>query len=271
MLDIYSYLDPAKFLADKLEEKKLNNSSFSLRAWAKQLGMKSHGPLHAILKGQRSIPKNLVPLFIKAIKLNKSEGKYFEALVDYQRAKNITEKDFYHERLKALAPRPLREINDIENYKYVTDPMHFIILEMSELAKFKADPIWIQKHLRLNISLRDIEEILQRLYNLELLKKENGKTKKQVKHIYTTQEVKDKAVQIFHKRCSENAISQIEAQEIEDREFNAITFNIKKQDLKKIKETIREFVNNIVSEYESPPETGEETYHLNVQFFSVSK
>jgi hypothetical protein len=76
-------------------------------------------------------------LIIKSLKRLAKEAKFFELLVDYSRAKSIEEKKFYHEKLQALSPKELREVNDIEAYKYITEPLHIIIAEMAELNVLK--------------------------------------------------------------------------------------------------------------------------------------
>ncbi len=258
-------------MTDALEEKKEKNPYFSLRSWAQTLGMKSHGPLHAMLKGQRNIPKKYIPLIIKSLKLQGKEAKFFELLVDLSRAKSMEEKDLYLERLKAISPKELREVDDIEAYKYITEPLHIIIAEMSELKTFKGAVGWIKGRLRPHINLKDAEDILERLINLGILKKEGNKFVKQIQHIYTSKEVISKAVQLYHKKMGTLAIEQISEQHIDDREYNAISFNINKKDLPKIKEYIREFSDQMVQEFEAKSKEGEETYHLNVQFFSLTK
>jgi len=271
MINIYDYLEPADYLKDKLAEIKKNNAGFSLRAWAKHLGMKSHGPLHAILNKQRNIPKKLVPVLIKSLKLDKKAEKYFEVLVDFQRSKTPTEKDFYLERLQQLSPKPLREINDLEAYKYITDPIHIIIAELTQLKNFQDNPVWIKQHFRLNQNLREIEIILNRLKSLGVIEKKGEKINKPVQHIYTKFEIESSDIQNYHKTCSHMAIDQISKQDISEKEFNAIAFNIKKKDIPKMKEQIREFINNLVDEYEAKPHQGDETYQLNLQLFSLSK
>jgi uncharacterized protein (TIGR02147 family) len=271
MINIYDYVEPSQFLKDHLAEKKKLNSSFSLRSWAKLLGMKSHGPLHAILNQQRGIPKKLVPSLIQSLKLSKKDAKYFEALVDFQRSKTLEEKDFHREKLESLSPTPLREVNDLEAYKYITDPVQIILAEMTQLKNFKNDPAWIKKHFRINLNLRDIEIIIERLLKLGVVQEHGTKLLKRVEHIYTKFEVLSDTIQDYHKVCSEMAITEISKQDILEREFNAVAFNIKMKDLPKIKESMREFINQLVEEYEAPPHKGDETYQLNLQFFSLTK
>ena len=83
----------------------------------------------------------------------------------------MEEKDLYLDRLKALSPKELREVDDIEAYKYITEPLHIIIAEMAELKTFKGAVGWIKGRLRPHINLKDAEDILERLINLGILKK----------------------------------------------------------------------------------------------------
>lgn len=271
MLNIYDYLDPAEFINDRFQIIRAENPNFSLRAWAMRLGMKSHGPLHAILKKQRKIPIKFVPKMISTLKLNKDEAKYFEVLVDLQRAKTPEETDYYKVKLDKLSPVPLRELNDLEAYKYITDPVHLILAEMTQLRQFSESPIWIKQHFRMNLNIRDVEIMMNRLRQLGVIENKGDKIIKPVEHIYTKFETKSESIQNFHKLCSRMAIEQISEQDIEEKEYNAIAFNIKKKDLPKMKEEIRAFINKLVDDYEAKPHEGDDTYQLNVQLFSLTK
>lgn len=271
MLQIYEYIDPAKYLNDKLDEKKAKNANFSLRSWAMQLGMKSHGPLHAMLKGQRNIPKKLVATLVKNLKLDVKEAKYLDALVDYQRSKTDEEKAQWMKRLNELSPKISREINDYEVFNYINDPLHFIIAEITQLKGFKKQLGWIKKKLRPSISLKEIEDVLDRLQKLEILEETEDRFKKHIQHIYSSKEMMSKAIQSYHKKMCDMAKEEISNQDVTEREFNGISFNIKKSDLPKIKESMRKFTDQIVEDFEASEQKGDATYHLNVQLFSLTK
>lgn len=271
MINIYDYIDPSEYLKDHLKMVKERNSAFSLRAWAHQLGMKSHGPLHAILNGKRNIPKNLVPTLLKSLKLEKKEKEFFEVLVDIQRSKTTDEKELYLAKLQKLSPTPLREIKDIEGYKAITDPLHFMISELSQLKGFRPEVGWMKTHLRSNQNMKDIEDAFNRLVRLGILKEKNGKYHKEVEHLYTKYEIKSESVQACHRFFSQLAMEEITKQTLSEREFNTISFNIQKKDLPEVKEQIRDFVNQLIENFEAPTHQGDETYHLNTQFFSLSK
>jgi uncharacterized protein (TIGR02147 family) len=113
-----------------------------------------------------------------------------------------------------------------------------------------------------------VEETLERLVSLEVLKKVGSNYERQSKHISSTVDTMNKAVQEHHKKVLELAINQLEKQAVEDREYNGVTLNIRKKDISKIKLSLRELVDQVIQEFEAPAGEGEDTYQLNMQFFS---
>jgi len=87
-MNIYTYTEPEVYLKDMLLMKKRKNPQFSLRAWARLLGMKTHTPLQLMLASKRPIPKKYIPLFGKSLTLSLDEIEYLELMIDHQRAKN---------------------------------------------------------------------------------------------------------------------------------------------------------------------------------------
>lgn len=271
MNKIYHYVDAADFLKDSLDEIKKRNQQFSLRAWAYSLGFKSHGPLHAILNKKRAVPAKLVPALVKSLKLDKKEAQFLEAMVLLQKTKNADQKEFYIKRLQSLRPKNLRHITDIDSFKAITDPAHIIIAELSQLKSFELNALWVKKHLRMSLSIKQINEILTRLQELGILKTHGKKVIKSVDHIYTAIEVENKDVQKYHKRMMELGIEELSNQSLEDREFNSIAFNLNKADLPELKKDIRNFIDKMIKKYESPAARGDETYQLCSQLYSLTK
>lgn len=271
MLNIYDYINPADFLMKHLEEKKSVNSHFSLRSWALQMGFKSHGPLHHMLSGRRNIPKKYIPFFIQSLKLKTKEAKYFETMIDFQRAKDSNEKEMYYDRLKEIAPGKIKDAVEVESFKYISNPLHYFILEMTELKNFKYNLGWIKQHLYLDVTLKEIEDVINRLLLLGFLEEQNGNLSKTQKLFSTKADFVNEGVQEYHKNVGLAAISQIKKQSVNERDFSSFSFNIKNEDLPEIKETLKEFTFNLMKQYEAKSKEGDETYHLNLHFFGVSK
>ena len=149
--------------------------------------------------------------------------------------------------------------------------MHGFILEMSQQKGFKSTLGYIKSKLVQSTNLKSIEETLARLDSLGTLVKEGSKLVKKVQHIYTTKDVMNQAVREYHKKLCQLAAEQIENQPVETREYNGVCFNIKKTDIPKIKQSLRELSDQIIQEYEVGEGEGDETYQLNIHFFALTK
>lgn len=271
-MNTYMYLEVGKLLSDKFAEKKKRNPSFSIRSWASQMGLKSHGALQQMLAGKRPVPKKYIPVMSKSLDLTVGETMYFETLIDFEKAKGQEEKDVYYERLNHLRPQK-REVKvlEIENYKYFQNPLHSIIRTLIEREDFKNDLSWIQEVLRFKATQKEISQAIERLIALNLLEEKNGELKKVHKAVQNQFDIPSSAVQEFHKKMSLVASEEVSLQDVTEREFSSFCFNIKKNQFKKAKEALRELTQNFISEFEAGPNTSNETFHLNVQLFSLTK
>lgn len=114
-MNIYTYTQPEIYLKDMLAEKKEKNPQFSLRAWARLLGMKTHTPLQLMLASKRPIPKKYIPLFGKSLSLTEQEVAYLEVMIDHQRARNEKDKAAHKNRLVSIQKAKMAELATVEN------------------------------------------------------------------------------------------------------------------------------------------------------------
>ncbi|MGK5086384.1 TIGR02147 family protein [Bdellovibrionota bacterium FG-2] len=269
--NVYHYASAPAFLRERWEEKRKRNPGFSLRAWSRQMGCESHAPLHLMIAGKRLIPKKYIPFFVSTLKLTPKEGLYFETLVDLSRAKGVEQKTLYLDRLKGLAPQTKVRMHEVDSFRCLGDPLHTILLEMSVLAGFKSDPHWIQSRLSVKTSIPRIQEAIERLLSLGLLKRrEDGELIKTNQHLTNRPDVADLGSQEYHRKVSGLAADAVTTQKIEEREFNGYAFNIKKRDLPRAKQMMREFAQKFIQAIEAPSQEGEESYQLNLQFFKLT-
>jgi uncharacterized protein (TIGR02147 family) len=266
------FLKTNRLLTEKFNQKKVANPSFSIRAWASQMGLNSHGGLQQILAGKRTVPKKYIPAIIKSLELTPGEAMYFETLVDLEKSKTPEEKDIYNKRLTHLRPnkKPV-QVLEIENFKYFQNPLHSIIRTMIERKDFVYDPEKIKRTLRLVTTRREIKEVVERLIALGLVSISGEKLKKNHKHIKNKIDIPSRAVEDYHQKMSQLAAEEIKKQPIEQREFNSFCLNIKKDQMKNAKMKIRNFVDEFISEFEAPNKNSNQTYQLNVQLFSLTK
>ncbi len=272
MLDIYKYTEFHKFLTDAWKEKRSRNRAFSMSAWARQLGLENSSPLSLAFAGKRALPKKYLPQIIRTLDLDVNQAQYLEALLDLWRATTPEQRLLYISRLKDLAPGEAFNGQIVDEFKYLSNPIHGAILEMTDLKEFRPEPQWIQSRLSFAVTLQEVSETLERLHQLKLLKADaTGRLVKTHKHLTTEQDVEDLGTQNYHKAISELAAQAVSSQDVNSREFNSYSFNLTKAKLPKAKAMMREFINDFLKECEAQPGEGDETFQLSLQLFKISK
>jgi uncharacterized protein (TIGR02147 family) len=272
MLNIYNYTEFHTFLTDAWRDKKARNRSFSMSSWAKQLGLENSSPLSLAFKGKRALPKKYLPQVIHSLDLDTNQAAYLEAMLDLFRARTPEQKLFYMGRLKALSPSSELNSEIVEEFKYLCDPIHSAIIEMTDLKTFKMDPAWVQSRIAHKVSLVDVEEAIKRLQDLKFLKlDESGKLKKAHRNLISPPDVADLGTQNYHKAICEIASQAVGDHDILTREFNSYSFNMRDSDMNRAKSVLRKFLNDFFSEFEAKPGEGDDVYQLNLQLFKMSK
>lgn len=272
MKSIYEYTDPNLFFKEKWDNLKLKRPELSVRSLASFLELKAHGPLHQMLQGKRKIAQGYIHKIADYLQLTEREKLYFDILVKFSRAKTVSESDFYLETLKELKPKNMPNMDIIDNFDIQKEPLHFFILEMTEMGDVPNDHIFIRKKLLVNYTSLEVKAAIGILLaNGYLLEDEKGMLRKTHKHLFSLQDKKNLALVKYHQKLSTLAYSAIETQEVLEREYNGVSFNISKEKLPQIKEEMREFMMQMIAKYESPKNEGDSTYQFNLQFFQIAE
>lgn len=270
-LTIFNYKEPSLFLRDAWNKKRGLNKNFTVRAWAKQLGFSSYGSFYQVLQGKRPLPKKYVLAISNSLNLAPKESLYLETLIDFNRAKSMDSKMYYQERLQELAPGEKLSFYEVEAFHCLKNPLNGAIVELTNLQDFVFDAFWIKERLTIKVTINEIQKSMDMLFELGLLKiDESNKVRPVQKLLHTKQDVQNEALQEYHRNVLHLAADQISQQDVQDREYNATAMGIKKSDLPKIKEEMRDFLKNIISKYESSPDEASEIYQMGIQFFALT-
>lgn len=270
-LSIFEYENPALFLRDSWNKKRAFNKNFTLRAWATQLGISSHGTFYQMVQGTRPLPKRYVRPLSKSLNLSPKESLYLETLIEFTSAKTMEHKSYCKERLHDLAPGEKLSFHEIETFNFLKNPLNGAIIELTGLKDFHFDVEWIQNRLVIKATQQEIQRSIQLLLELKLLQKtDDGKLMRAHGHIYTKQDVRSEALQEYHRNVLALGTEAVGTQAVEKREFNATAMGIKMKDLPAIKEDIRTFMNDFIKKYEATDGTSDEVYQLAIQFYGLS-
>ncbi|HEY8269771.1 MAG TPA: TIGR02147 family protein [Pseudobdellovibrionaceae bacterium] len=271
--EIFRFNDAVDFLNYEFESKRIKNSRFSLRAWARQLGYENPSFLSHILKKDRSLKIDVAEKFTANLKLTGDAKKYFELLVLLKNSKTVDEKKIYLDILESLRPRSEKAPQSLhlDAFRVISDWYHTAILELVELSDFKNDLEWIRARLGNEVSGQNISKAIQRLLKLELLEETSRGKLGRVKDnpVLLENFIPSDAIRHFHKQMIEKAKSAIEEQDIKERDIRGSMISVRTKDFSKIQEVIRKAHAEIIKY--SCAGNGEELYQFNTQFFRITR
>lgn len=233
-MEAQSYIQ--KTLRERLDELKLKNSSFSLRAFARLLEI-SPASLSEFLNGKRVLSEKMIKKI--ALKLSLSPSEYDE----------LSEKiDIEKRRISPSSQKELlKDKVQIQNDQYflVADWHYYAILCLVETEDFIKDYEWIAKRLGTNAS--KIKACFERLLRLKFLNYDDkGKLYFQDVELQTTDGIPNTSLKRRHTENLESASLYLNTGDFDKRDFSFMTLAIDPVDLPVISKKIRDFQDELV-------------------------
>lgn len=268
-MNIFSFNDPVDYLESVYANLKQSNPTLSVRKWSEKMALESQEIMFEILKRKKKIPLGLIPALNKFLELNHAEAKYFETLVLLSRATSNSEIKLFSTLLaeqKAAAGEGVAIVNDDNIFSHW---IHMVILSMSKLAGFNCNPETIAEIVKEEVSLELVEEAVERLLRLGLIKyNAQGSLEKIYTHTTTKNDVSKQEVHKYYEQINELSRKAIPLP-VEEREFQCFSMAIKSEDIPEFKEAIRQFRYKVSSI--TPEGAGDQVYQFNIQFFPLTE
>jgi uncharacterized protein (TIGR02147 family) len=248
----HSNLTSQQILARELAIRVQRNPRYSLRQFAKSLGM-SHTVLSLVLSGKRPLSVKAAAKITEKIALSPEE---VQILMTSHPKKQIQNKiDSYTS-------------VDLETFELISNWMHYAILSLFETADAVFDHAWVAN--RLSIPKGEAKEALARLVKLELLAEVNGRWKQTGKSIKVENKVSTGFTRNFHRQLLDKALHSLDNDPIETRNFSSMTMAIDPSHMEYAIERIRDFRRQLTAELEAKG-PAKEVYNLTVQLYPVSR
>lgn len=242
----------SKVLKLELENRRIKNPRYSLRAFARDLGVSS-GRLSEIINDEYFPGHKLLKRICTHLNLNETQIIELEKVLVQQRNQFTTTKN-----IKVLTSEEFKLVSSLESYAI------FIMLSATDIVH---EPQWIAK--RLGLCEEKTKEALNRLLNLSLVKYENGKYKTTNRKITTSEEIPSKVIRDSHKEVLQHAITSLEQTPPELRDITSITLPVDISKLAQAKKHILAFRRKMSKLLEGPHQ--KEVYNLNIQLVPLTK
>jgi uncharacterized protein (TIGR02147 family) len=239
-------------LLQELTRRQTRNSSYSLRAFARDLGVGAT-TLSDVLADKRSLSKTNL-------------GKVMEKLLV-----SPLEKEKLWDDYKDNVNRP-RELDDktvLEEdvFRLIADWQYFAVWSLAKIKDNQARPEWIAN--RLGIKKEEAEDAIERLIRLKLVRKSQGRLVRTGNSLSTTTDIPSAAIRKHHSQNLRLAEDSLHHVPVEFREFGSVTMSVNPEKLSAAKQILlktRKKISDLL-------ETGEvsEVYTLSFQLFPLTK
>lgn len=250
-----------EYLKDNLEKKVKRNKFYSLRAFARDLGV-APSTLSKIINGKTFPSSDLCKKILILLKIDPNEQHLF--IKSLLKAKSENEFDDYANEsfnYESIAV-------DVDHFNIISNWYHYAILELTYSEKFQNDPSWIS--LQLGISLKEAKDAIQRLLSIGLLKLEGKTLVKQNKKITTAQKnLTTPGLLTYQKQILDLSRKSLDEVEFQKRSTQGMTMAI---DPTKI-ETARSMINRFMEDICDYLEAGEQkkVYQMSINLFPLEK
>jgi len=255
-------------LQNEFQQRLNKNPSYSLRAFARDLGIPVSN-LSDVLRKKRGLSTESASKMVEVLKMGSDEGRYFVALVQKEHGRSVSVRNEAKRRIKSL--ESIQGFNEIslEKFSIVSNWVHFALLELSHVDGFDGSPKWMAD--RLGVSQGEIEEAIERLLKLGLLKRDvHGALKDAEIDLATGNDVPSKYIREHHRQILEKAGQTLEVVPVEEREYSVTMMAIDESKLSEAKAALREFRKKFCKNVQRSKKKNR-VYCFSTQFFPLDR
>jgi len=266
---------PVQILRTVYLDRKKKNPSYSLTAYARDLDL-SVSFLSRLMRGERSLTVNQAIQIGTLLGLTADQvDESISSLVQNAPENSKISKKFIKAIQKKETTRALKisqslTFYEVERFKAISAWYHLAILNLTLTKSFTSRPSIIAK--RLGITSVEAQDAIQRLLQLGLLEKANGKLQKTKQALYIKTSSSERAIREFTIQTMKRAeqVLQDSSQEaFEKRCMPGTTLPIDSKKIPQIKERILKFQLELINLAKS--ESYDEVYQFNLQLFPLTQ
>lgn len=269
MDSIFRYSDYRKFLQDYYLHKKSTNSSYTYRTISALAGINSSGFYPLIIKGERNLTESTIEKTSRALDLNPLEARYFAALVNFNQATKLKDKNRYFDELIEIRNSKESQLITETQYDIFSQWYHGVIRELVVCREFGGDFRKLGRMLRPEITEKQARESVELLLRLGFLKEENGRYIQSASVIKSGPDIKAHQVVNYQVKMLKLAIEAFDRFGPNDLLSNSsTTFRISRQTFELFKQKNRMYREELLN-IAKTDETADQVFQLNINLFPL--
>lgn len=265
---------PADLLREEYFQRKANHPSYSVSAFARDLGI-SQSLLSLVFSGKRPLSLKQATQIVLLLDFPHQKAERFIecailALPGNSKALKKIRRG-YQKASGAQASRlPLFVDQELERFKILSQWYHLPILDLSTTRGFSSDPIWIAR--RLGISSVQAKDAMERLVQLGMASWRGGVFRKIHSKIHFPSGKSESFVRCFHQQMIGKALDELKRTgqgAFKAREISGTTVAIPKSRVEAASKMIQKFQQDFAAFVTEG--ACDEVYQLNIQMFPLTQ
>lgn len=250
---IFQHRKSRDYLKQLLDQKSEKNPYFSLRAFAKQLGV-SASSLSGVLLGKKKLSADRGLHIARRLGLSSAETEYLLLMLSHENAKSQELRDQLYLKLNAVRPRPAARELSAEVFQPLSRWYSMLLLEICTIETVTLAQAGALSR-RLGVPEKDIAESLGMLVGAGLLEMgDGGVFRRPTGEVLFRMQQPSESARAYHRQISEKAMSMLEVQPIAERYFASEMIPIPKRAWPMLREVIEAFLDRMHEVGEVPGE-----------------
>jgi uncharacterized protein (TIGR02147 family) len=268
---VFEYVNYRHYLKDFLREAKRNKlPEYAHKVILNHLGTSSTGFLSNVIAGRKNLTSFQIRRMAQALKLNKTEEAYFDAMVHFTQAKVLEEKNEYFNRM-VLVQKLKMKVLDKKKMTLFSKWYYVFVRELLNFHDFKDDTKALARLIIPPIKSSEAKEAINFLEELGLIKKDAQGFYRQTENAITSgDEVRSLDLARFQLATIDLAKRALQKIPSTERDLSVLTMTLSVESFKLIKselQKMRKRFANIAVEEKNP----DQVYQMNIQFFPVTR
>jgi uncharacterized protein (TIGR02147 family) len=252
------------FLLCEFQRRIKRNSSYSWRAFARDLGL-TPSRITEIMKGKAGLSVDRAKTFVGHLNLIADDRDLFLDLVEMEHGRNKVLRQLAKERV--LNREALKKVIPDEQFSLISQWYYLPLMRLLELPLPSQDPSILAK--TLGLEEIQIVEGLARLEEVGLICKNDDRYTCLNSRTITDRGSPSSGRRQYHKELLKKAEEAIDTQPLAERSFTSAVMTVDKSQLELVQKRIRQFRSDLLNELDASPSKNA-VYCLALNFFALT-
>lgn len=253
------------YLVDEFNRRLTKNESYSLRAFARDLGM-SPQKLHLVINGKSGLSSTAARSLVEKLKISEQEKEKFILYVDSRHHRSKVARQIATEKLQALTGGEAESNVAEEKFKIISEWYYLPIILLFDLKKDFVNPMMIAK--ALDLPEEKVSDALAKLVQAGLIvKNDSGYQKAATHQSFSAENSSIELIKYYREMLLVAEKTLALHQEL--RHFSIILTSMSEKDLEYAKEEINQFRKKLGRQLSLRSKEPDSIYGLSIQFFPV--